>query len=87
MIRAKRIITDLIKDHLIPQVSSQDTPKEMFDSLTWMYEWRKINWKMSLRAQIKSTKMGKGESTHEYFTKVSQFKEQLEAIKDKIDED
>ena len=25
MIRAKRIITDLIKDHLIPQVSSKDT--------------------------------------------------------------
>ena len=33
MIRAKRIIADSIKDHLIPQISSKDTPKEMFDSL------------------------------------------------------
>ena len=41
---------------------------------------------MNLRAQLKSTKMNKGESIHEYFTRVSKFKEQLEAIKDKIDE-
>ena len=30
--------------------------------------------------------MSKGESIHEYFIRVSQFKEQLEAIGDKIDE-
>ena len=30
--------------------------------------------------------MSKGESIHEYFTRVSQFKEQLEEIEDKIDE-
>ena len=38
MIRAKRIIVDSIKDHLIPQVSSKDTPKEMFHFLSRMYE-------------------------------------------------
>ena len=38
MIRAKRIIADSIKDHLIPQVSYRDTPKEMFDALSRMYE-------------------------------------------------
>ena len=27
MIKSKRIIADSIKDHLIPQVSSKDTPK------------------------------------------------------------
>ena len=86
MIRAKRIIADSIKDHLIPQVSSKDTPKEMFDSLLEMYEGRSINWKMTLRAQLKSIKMSKGESMHEYFTRAPQFKEQLEAIEDKIDE-
>ena len=86
MIRAKRIITYSIKDHLIPQVSSKDTPKEMFDALSGMYEGRNINRKMNLRAQLISTKMSKGESIHEYFTRVSQLKEQLEAIEDKIDE-
>ena len=41
---------------------------------------------MNLRDQLKSTKIIKGESIQEYFTRVSQFKEQLEAIEDKIDE-
>ena len=33
LIKAKRIIVDSIKDHLIPHVSSLKTPKEMFDAL------------------------------------------------------
>ena len=43
MIRAKRIIADSIKYHLLPQVSSKDTPKEMFDALSRMYDGRNIN--------------------------------------------
>ena len=41
---------------------------------------------MNLRDQIKSTNIIKGESIQEYFTRVSQFKEKLEEIEDKIDE-
>jgi predicted metal-dependent peptidase len=86
MIRAKRIIENSIKYHLIPQVSSENTPKDMFDSLTRMYERNNINWKMNLRTQLKNTKMQKGETIQDYFSRVSQFKEQLEAIGDKLDE-
>jgi hypothetical protein len=42
MIKAKRIIVDSIKDHLIPQVSSKNNPKYMFDDLTKIYEGRNI---------------------------------------------
>ena len=73
-----RIIVDSIKDHLIPQVSSKKTPKKM-------YEGRNI--KMNLRAQLKGTKISKGESIQDYFTRVSQFREQLSAIGDTLDED
>jgi hypothetical protein len=87
MVRAKQIIANSIKDHLIPQVSSKNTPKEMFDALTRMYEGRTINWKMNLRTQLKNTKMQKGETIHDYFSRVSQFKEQLDAIGYNLDED
>ena len=40
---AKRIIADSIKDHLIPQVFSLNTPKAMFDSLNKLFEGKKIN--------------------------------------------
>jgi hypothetical protein len=87
MVRAKRIIVDSIKDHLIPEVSSKNTPKEMFDALTRMSEGKNINRKINLRTQVKNTKMQKGQIVHDYFSRVSQFKEQLEAIEDNLDED
>ena len=34
LVKAKRIIADFIKDHLIPHVSSLNTPKKMFDALS-----------------------------------------------------
>ena len=77
-IRAKRIIVDSIKDHLIPYVSSKNTLKEMFDALTKLYEGKNINRKMNLRNQLKNTRMQKGETIHEYFSIISKFKEQLE---------
>jgi hypothetical protein len=86
-IRAKRIIADSIKDHLIPYVSSKKTLKEMFDALNRLYEGKNINRKVNLRTQPKNTRMQRGESIQEYFSRISQFKEQLEAIGDTIDED
>ena len=62
MIRAQRIIADSIKDHLIPQLSSKKTRKEMYDALSRMFEGRHINRKMNLRAQLKGIKMSHGES-------------------------
>jgi hypothetical protein len=86
MIKAKRIIVYSIKDHSIHQVYSKNTPKYMFDSLTKMYEGKNINRKMNLRTQLKNIKMQKGETIQDYFSRISQFKEQLEAIGEKLDE-
>jgi hypothetical protein len=41
---------------------------------------------MNLRTQLKITKMQKGETVQDYCSRVSQFKEQLEAIGDNLDE-
>jgi hypothetical protein len=86
-IRAQRIIVDSIKDHLIPYVSSKKNPKEMFDALRKLYEGKNINQKMNLRTQLKNTKMQKGEMIQEYFSRISEIKEQLKAIGDTINED
>jgi hypothetical protein len=60
-IRAQRIIAGSINDLLILYVSSKETPKEMFDALSKLYEGKNINRKMNLRTQLKNTKMQKGE--------------------------
>jgi hypothetical protein len=87
LIRAQRIIADSIKDHLILYVSSKETPKEMFDALSKLYEGKNINQKINLRTQLKNTKMQKGEMIQEYFSQISEIKEQLKAIGDTIYED
>jgi hypothetical protein len=86
-IRAKRILADSIKDYLIPYVSSKKTLKEMFDALTRLYEGKNINQKMNLRTQLNNTRMQKGEMIQEYFSRISEFKEQLEDIGDTIYKD
>ena len=42
LVKAKKIIVDLIMDHLVPQVSSLKTPK-MFDSLIKLFEDKNLN--------------------------------------------
>ena len=76
----KRIVADSIKDHLIPQVSSLKTPKAMFDALTTIFEGNNINQKMTLRNQLKNV-----ETIQSYFTRVSQIKEQLEAVDEEVE--
>ena len=49
LVKSKRTISDSIKDHLIPHLSSFKTPKEVFDALTKMLEGKNINQKMTLR--------------------------------------
>ena len=70
LIKAMRMITDSIKYHLIPWVSSKETPNEM-------YGGNKINIEMNLSNQLNSNKKSKVESIQDYFTGVSQFEEQL----------
>ena len=48
LVKEKMIIVDS-KDHLIPQEYSLKTPKEMFDSLTKIFEGKNINQKMNLK--------------------------------------
>jgi len=85
VIRAKRIIVDSVKDHLIPIVSSRKTPKEMYDALSHLFEGKNINQNMNLRNTLKSKKMAKGESFHDYFSKIHQLKEQIEDIGEEVD--
>jgi hypothetical protein len=75
MVRAKGIIADSIKDHLIHHVSSLSSPKQMMDTLTRLFEGSNINRRMTLRSQLKNVKMYNSETIHSYFSRVNQIKE------------
>ena len=62
LVKAKNIIVDSIKDHLIPLVSSLKTPKEVFDSLTKLFEGKNINQNMTLIKRLKKVKIQNAET-------------------------
>ena len=87
LVKANIVNIYSIKDHIIPHVSSLKTPKEVFDALTKLFEEKSINLKMTLRNQLKNVKIHSSKTMQSYFTKVSQIKEQLEAIEDNVEEE
>jgi hypothetical protein len=78
--KAKRIILDGVKDHLIPHLAEKKTAKEMWDTLKNLFEGKNENRKMALKDKLHDTKMGKEESVSSYLTRVAQVKDELAAV-------
>jgi hypothetical protein len=72
-VKAKRILTDSITDHLIPNVSELKTAKEMFDALTRFYESKNTNEKLTLQHQVRNVTMNKSEDTELVSTTINGF--------------
>ena len=60
-IKARRIILDAVKDHLILDISSKTRAYQMWDALTSLFQSSNENRKMVLKEKLKSIKMAKGE--------------------------
>jgi hypothetical protein len=71
-IKAKRIILDAIKDHLIPRVTGKTNAYEMWESLTKLYKSTNENRKMVLREKLKRIRMTKVENVVTYLTRLTQ---------------
>jgi hypothetical protein len=83
-IKAKRIILDAIKDHLIPHVTGKINAYEMWESLTKLYQSTNENRKMVLREKLKSIKMTKAENVVTYLTRLTQVRDELGVVREVI---
>ena len=70
-VRARRVILDVVKDHVIPHISTKYHAFQMWTALTNLYQSLNENKKMVLREKSKSVHMGKGEGMASYFTKIT----------------
>ena len=57
----------------------------MFDSLTNIFKGKNINQNITLRNQLKNVKIHNAKTIQSYFTRVSQIKEQLEAVEEEVE--
>jgi putative lipoic acid-binding regulatory protein len=85
-INAMSIIVESIKDHLIPYISHLDSSKKMYDSLTNLFLVRNIGQVMSLKNELHDMKMNDDDSITSYFVRISQLRDQLQAIEEIISE-
>ena len=69
-IKARRIILDSVKDHLIPHILSKTRAYQMWDAFTSLFQSSNENRKMVLREKLKNIKMVKGEVVISYLTRI-----------------
>jgi hypothetical protein len=81
-INAMSIIVDSIKDHLIPYISHLDSLKKMYDALTNLFSVRNIGQVMSLKNELRDMKMNDDDNITSYFVRISQLRDQLQAIEE-----
>jgi hypothetical protein len=83
-INAMSIIVDSIKYHLIPYISHLDSSKKMYDGLTNLFSVRNIGQIMSLKNELHDMKMNDDDSITSYSVRISQLRDQLQAIEEII---
>jgi hypothetical protein len=69
--KAKRIMSDSVKDHLIPHISELQTTRQMYEALNRLYESKDIIQNLTLRNQLRNMKMDKSKSVTFYLMRVS----------------
>jgi hypothetical protein len=68
-VKARRIILDVVKDHLIPHLSEKTSARDMFLALMNLFQCSNANMKMVLREKLKNTKMTS------YLSKINQVRD------------
>jgi hypothetical protein len=79
-VKARRIILDAVKDHLIPHLSEKKSAREMFVALTNLFQSSNTNRKMVLREKLRDTKMTRSDTVTSYLTKITQVRDQLAVV-------
>jgi ferritin len=79
-VKARKLIIYSVRDHLLPRISNLKTAYDMYEALKEMFESEKTLRALTLKSQLQSTKMTKGDIVSIFFMKLSEIKEQLETI-------
>ena len=83
-IKAKRLILDGVKDHVIPHVRGKDHAFEVWAALTSLYQNSNENRKMALTDKLKTIRMKGSESVVAYLSRFTDVRDELAAIGDAV---
>ena len=80
MARAKCIILDGVKDHIVPHIAEKNTTKEMRDTLTTFCQGTFVQQKMLLENQLLSYQLQKGEKIDLFLLRLQEIRDQLTSM-------
>jgi replicative DNA helicase len=70
-VKAKRVLLDFVKDHLIPHIFKKKTTKDMYDTLVGLYQSGNASQKLILRHQLQSVEMFKSDTVASYLMRIT----------------
>ena len=70
-VKARKILMDSVKNHLVSHLAKSETTKKMFDSLKKLFERDSASKSIALRTQLHTIKMNKSESIASYFMRIA----------------
>eukprot|EP00253_Pinus_taeda_P002451 PITA_02451 len=82
--KEKKIIIDGLQDHLLAHVGNLRKSKDMYDNIVGMYEIYNLNEIITLKDQLKDTKMNKGEVVQSYIMRISFLRDQLQRVGESV---
>ena len=80
MARAKIIILDGVKDHVVPHIAEKETTNDMWEALKKLYQHTYMQRKMLLENQLRSYQMQKGEQIDVFLGRLKEICDQLTSI-------
>jgi hypothetical protein len=84
-VKAKRVLLDSVKDHLIPHISEKKTAKDMYDALVGLYQSGNVGQKLILKHQLQVVEMSSSDTVASYLMRITQIHDQLAAIGEAVD--
>ena len=83
--KAKCMILDEVKDHVIPHIAKKNTTREMWQTLTTLYQGSSVQRKMLLENQLRSYQMQKGEEIDPFLLRLQGIRDQLISVGSSLD--
>jgi len=80
MAKAKRMILDGVKDHVIYHIASRGTAKEMWDAFSTLYQGSSEQWKRYLEKKLRYAQMQKGERVDPFLMMLQETHDELSGV-------
>ena len=80
MAKAKQLILNLVKSHIVSHIYGKGTTKEMWDALATLYQGSSEQSKMFLEEKMQTTRMHKGERVDPFLSRLQENRDQLEVV-------